>query len=247
MSKSDIAVILPSEEDGWEVWSSNKGVMKHARSIEGAVTKFTGQVGDCVAFSVCRVATLPMLVPSSEEEIFRGAAQLELENAGLLVDEEYQGWDCLEVSTSKENSFVSAIYLLEEELNELNDLRHYSFDYSARFYTPQEKGDCMALWKERHTWCLVFYRNNVPFLTEPLGAEIEDLAMTVNLLFSQLEVKGIFFQPTEVRLWSESQKAASLEQQFREAGLQMKTEPRPNPSIPKGHIELQPSEASAWQ
>jgi len=245
VSKSDKSVILPSEGDGWEVWSQSGGNITHVKSLEGAVAKSDAQPGACVAFSVCRVATLPMMVPSDEEELYRGACQLELENAGLLVDvENYRGWDCVLVEKSEGQSFVSAVYLLEEELNQENDLRHYSFDYSARFYTPNVNGDCIALWRERHTWCLAFYRNNTPFLIEPVGREIVDLASSIDLLISQLSIKGITFQPHELLLWSSVEE--SLESELATINILLKEEPRPIPSFPSSSIELQPTAVSEW-
>ena len=242
-------MILPSEGDGWEVWSQSAGNLTHVKSLEGAVAKSDAQAGACVAFSVCRVATLPILVPSDEEELYRGACQLELENAGLLVDvENYQGWDCVPVEKSAGSSFVSAVYLLEEELNEKNDLRYYSFDYSARFYSPKESGDCIALWRERHTWCLAFYRNNIPFLIEPIGREIVDLAGSVNLLISQLSIKGISFQAHELLLWSSVEGSVeSLESDLATIDILLKDEPRPVPSFPSNSIDLQPAAVSEWE
>lgn len=248
MSKSELQIILPSEGDGWEVWSVAKGGTKLVNSIDGALTKSSGQPGDCVAFSACRVATLPLIVPSSDEEVYRGAAQLELENAGLLHDvENYKGWDCLPVTISKESAFVSAVYLLEEELNTENDLRHYSFDYSARFLQPKSQGDCVAMWRERNEWCIAFYRNNVPFLIEPLGNDLSQLSMNLNLMLTQLEVKGILFHPATVKLWSESAGEQAIGQQVSAVGLKLEVEPRPNPAMPVGSIELHPSAASEWQ
>lgn len=218
------------------------------RSVEGALTKSSGQPGDCVAFSVCRVATLPLLLPSSDVEIYTGAAQMELENAGLLHDvENYKGWDCLPVEIQADSALVTAVYLLEEELNAANDLRHYSFDFSARFYSPRLDGDCIALWRERNTWVMAFYRNNVPFLTEPLGGELSQLGMNVNLLLNQLEVKGILFHPEQVRLWSASDEEDTIAEHFRGVGLKLIAEPRPTPTMPIGTIQLQPTAASEWQ
>ncbi|PQJ27348.1 PilN domain-containing protein [Rubritalea profundi] len=248
MSKSDKSVILPSEGDGWEVWSQSGGNVTHVKSLEGAVAKSDAQPGACVAFSVCRVATLPIMVPSDEEELYRGACQLELENAGLLVDvENYQGWDCVLVNKSEGQSFVSAVYLLEEELNKENDLRHYSFDYSARFYTPKFSGDCIALWKERHTWCLAFYHNNVAFLIEPVGHEIVDLATSIHLLISQLALKGITFEPHELLLWSATDLTATLEAELVTINILLKEEPRPVPSFPPSSIKLKPTAVSEWE
>lgn len=248
MSKSEIAVILPSEGDGWEVWSTSKGVSKHVRSIKGALTKSSGLPGDCVAFSICRVATLPLLVPSSDPEIYQGAAQLELENAGLLQDVEgYKGWDCLPVEMHTDQAFISAVYLLEEELNVENDLRHYSFDLSARFYLPRLDGDCIAMWRERNTWVMAFYRKNVPFLVESLGNDLSQLGMSVNLLLTQLEVKGILFHPEQVKLWSESEYQEDIAEQLLSVELKLVAEEKPAPSMPIGSLELQPSEASEWQ
>lgn len=246
MSKSEKTVILPSEEDGWEVWKSRDGVVTHERSIEGALTKADGQQDDCVAFSMVRVATLPLLVPSSDPELYRGAAQLELENAGLLIDvENYQGWDCVLVNAEEEESFVSAIYLLEEELNALNDLRQYKFDYSARFYRPSVDGDCIALWRERHQWCMACYRNGVPFLTEPLGEELIDVASSINLTIAQLSFKGGDFNPAEVFLWTQTDE--NVAEQVMEAGLIVTEQPRPVPSFPAEEINLQPSAVSEWE
>lgn len=248
MSKSEIALILPSEGDGWEVWATTKGQSKHVRSVESTLKKNSGQVGDCVAFSICRVATLPMLLPSGDVNIYRGAAQLELENSGLLHDvENYKGWDCLPIEVRDGKALVTAIYLLEEELNAGNDLRHYSFDFSARFYLPDLAGDCVAMWRERNTWVMAFYRNNIPFFTEPLGNDLSQLAMTVNLLLNQLEVKGIFFHPEQARLWSVSEDQESIAEHFHAVGLKLIAEPRPIPAMPIGSIELQPSAASEWQ
>ncbi|MFC4993626.1 PilN domain-containing protein [Rubritalea tangerina] len=247
MSKSEKIVILPSEADGWEVWSQRADVVKHVKSLDGAVGKSDAQPGACVAFSVCRVATIPLLVPSDDVEEYRGAAQLELESSGLLMDEAYQGWDCIPVEKSDGKTFVSAIYLLEEELNAENDLRHYSFDFSARFYSPNRDGDCIALWKERHTWCLAFYRNNVPFFIEPLGSEVLNLGMTISLLCSQLAMKGIAFHPHELLLWSSFEDVTELEKQLASANLLLHQEPRPVPSFPTSTIELQPSAVSEWE
>ena len=248
MSKSDKSVILPSEGDGWEVWSQSGGNVTHVKSLEGAVAKSDAQAGACVAFSVCRVATLPMIVPSDEKELYRGACQLELENAGLLVDvENYKGWGYVLVDKSDGQSFVSAVYLLEEELNENNDLRHYSFDYSARFYAPNVEGDCIVLWKERHTWCLAFYHNNVPFLTEPIGREIVDLATSINLLISQLAIKGITFQSHVLLLWTATESVSSLEEELASINVILKEEPRPVPSFPSSPIELQPTAVGEWK
>lgn len=247
MSKSEKSVILPGEGDGWEIWSLRDGVVKHIKSLEGAVTKADSHPNACVAFSVCRVATLPLVVPSSDKEIYTGAAQMELENAGLLIDvENYQGWDCVMVESSSDQAFVSAIYLLEEELNKENDLRQYTFDYSARFYSPNNAGDCIALWKERNTWCLAFYRNNIPFLIEPLGAEVIALDTSVSLLLSQLAIKGIDFQPHELLLWSQSDKAGVFVQELTAVNILLKQEPRPVPSFPTSKIDLQPSAVSDW-
>ncbi len=242
-------MILPAEGDGWEVWSQSSGNVTHVKSLEGAIAKSDAQPGACVAFSVCRVATLPMTVPSDDPELYRGACQLELENAGLLVDvENYQGWDCVLVEKTDGQSFVSAVYLLEEELNEKNDLRYYSFDFSARFYSPKESGDCIALWRERHTWCLAFYRNNVPFLVEPIGREIVDLAGSIHLLRSQLAIKGITFQPHELLLWSSIEESAgSLVTDLAGIDILLKQEPRPVPSFPSSSIELQPTAVGEWE
>jgi hypothetical protein len=248
VSKGEKTVILPSEGDGWEVWKSNSGVVSHDRSIEGALTKADGQQDDCVAFSVVRVATLPLLVPSNDPELYKGAAQLELENAGLLIDvENYQGWDCVLVEKSEEQSFVSAIYLLEEELNKLNDLRQYTFDYSARFYRPSVEGDCITIWRERHRWCLACYRNGVPFLTEPMGAELVDLTTSLNLTLAQLSLKGISFDPAEVFLWSATEEREEIAAQVLAAGLVLTEQPRPVPSFPTEEINLQPSAVSEWE
>ena len=246
MSKLEKSVILPSEGDGWEVWEKGASGVTHVKSLEGAVAKSDAQPGACVAFSGCRVATLPMLVPSDEEELYRGACQLELENAGLLVDvESYQGWDCVLIEKSDGQSFVSAVYLLEEELNEKNDLRHYSFDFSARFYSPKVDGDCIALWRERNTWCLAFYRNNKPFLIEPIGHEIVDLASSIDLLITQLSIKGITFQPHELLLWSPVEQ--SLVADLAAINILLKEEPRPVPSFPSSSIDLQPSAVREWE
>lgn len=248
MSKSDKSVILPSEGDGWEVWSQSSGNLTHVKSLEGAVAKSDAEPGACVAFSVCRVATLPIMVPSDEEELYRGACQLELENAGLLEDvENYKGWDCVLVKKSEGQTFVSAVCLLEEELNKENDLRHYSFDYSARFYTPNFSGDCIALWKERHTWCLAFYHNNVPCLIEPVGHEIVDLATSIHLLISQMAIKGITFEPHELLLWSTIEETATIEAELATINILLKEEPRPVPSFPSSSIKLKPTAVSEWE
>ena len=239
-------MILPSEGDGWEVWEKSTNGLTHVKSLEGALARSDAQVGACVAFSVCRVATLPILVPSDEEDLYRGACQLELENAGLLVDvDHYQGWDCVLVEKSPGSSFVSAVYLLEEELNQQNDLRHYIFDFSARFYSPKVEGDCIALWKERHTWCLAFYRNNRPFLIEPIGHEIVDLASSIELMVCQLSIKGIVFHPHELLLWSSLEHAPVAE--LAEIDILLKEEPRPVPSFPSNPIDLQPSVVREWE
>lgn len=242
-------MILPSDGDGWDIWCQSSGGVTHVKSLEGAVGKSDAQPGARVAFSVCRVATLPIVVPSDEEELYRGACQLELESAGLLMDvENYKGWDCILVENSKSKSFVTAVYLLEEELNEKNDLRHYSFDFSARFYSPKVEGDCIALWKERHTWCLAFYRNNTPFLVEPIGREVQDLASSVSLLINQLAIKGISFHPHELLLWSSvGNSAESLVSDLATVNLLLKEEARPVPSFPTTEIELQPTAVSEWE
>lgn len=241
-------MILPSEGDGWEVWKLQAGVVTHERSIEGAIRRADGQPGDCVAFSVVRVATLPVIVPSSDAELYRGAAQLELENAGLLEDvEEYQGWDCVLVEKSSEQSFVSAVYLLEEELNSENDLRQYVFDYSARFYQPSVDGDCIAIWRERNRWCLTCYRNKIPFFTEPLGEELTGVGLCIHLLLGQLSLKGVDFKPAEVFLWSPSEGASELAAQVLQSGMVLTGQPRPVPSFPSKQVHLQPTVVTEWQ
>ncbi len=248
MSKEEKTVILPSEEDGWEVWISRNGVVTHEKTLEGAVTKADGQQDDCVAFSICRVATLPLLVPSTDAELYRGAAQLDLENACLLIDvDNYQGWDCVLVEKQGEQAFVSAIYLLEEELNEKNDLRQYSFDYSARFYRPSVDGDVIAIWRERHRWCMACYRNGIPFLTEPLGRELAGLSTLLGLTLAQLSLKGVDFQPAEVLCWSKCDQLDSIAEQVMSQGLVFSEQSRPVPSFPAGVINLQPSVVSEWR
>ncbi|MFC5050019.1 hypothetical protein ACFPK9_05285 [Rubritalea spongiae] len=248
MSKLEKTVILPSEEDGWEVWKLRDSVATHDRFLEGAVCKADKQQDSCVAFSITRVATLPVLVPSTDPEIYRGAAELELENAGLLVDvENYQGWDCILVEKREEESFISAVYLLEDELNEANDLRQHTFDYSARYYRPSVEGDCIALWRERHRWCMTCYRNGIPFLTEPLGEELVDLTLSLHLTISQLSLKGIQFKPAEVFLWSVCEQAENVAAQVMAAGLVLTEEDRPAPSVPAGEVNLEPSVVSEWR
>ncbi|MGJ8671571.1 hypothetical protein [Rubritalea sp.] len=248
MSKVEKTVILPSEEDGWEVWKLHDDVFVHDHSIEGALAKADKQHDSCVAFSITRVATLPVLVHSSDPELYRGAAQLELENAGLLLDVEgYQGWDCVMVEKTDDESFVSAIYLLEEELNEANDLRQHTFDYSARYYRPSVSGDCVAIWRERHRWCMACYRNGIPFLTEPIGEELVDLTMLLHLTLSQLSLKGIEFKPAEVILWSVCEKSSEVAAQVVDAGLILTEQDRPVPRMPVEGISLEPSVITEWR
>lgn len=245
MSKVQHRVILPAEQDGWEIWSHQEGVatlvevVDSWHAIEPAAT-----MEHRFALSSRHIMALPFTVPSDEADMVRNAAKLELEKT-VSMHEESEAWGCALVEKGSQYSFATAVCLLEDSF-ELPDALHQSlFDVAASYYQPASKEDCIALWQEQSQWCLVFYRNRIPFFVEPIEAP-SYLPASMAVYQAQLSYRGVEFAPQEVLLWSDYDACAPLELQLLEQQLPLKKEPKPDPALPVMALQMRPRAVVEW-
>jgi len=110
--------------------------------------------------------------------------------------------------------------------------------------TPNTNADSVGCWKEQGQWVLAAYRNRIPFYTEPLGGLPTNLPHILNLLTSQLQLKGITFAPEKVHLWKGSALIENLdevEESFTSSTYQLLISDRPQPVLPKPPLDLIPT------
>lgn len=245
MNKNITSIVLPAVGDGWDVWTLGKSQLELKTHIAGPLDKSNVPLGACVAFPVSCVATLPICVPSDDPELYKGAAEIALEKAGLLNEvESGKCWDCLVVEKRGNEVIVAASALVEDRFDNAHRLYHTSFDSSARCCRPAEMGDALAFWQEHGEWVMACYRDSEVFYTEPLGQIDESLDRTLDLLISQFLMKGIRFHPQNIWCWTQPENEVPQALLSSSHGIQQA--PRPKPELPEKQLCLQPVDVVQW-
>ncbi len=269
MSKANTIIILPAEEEGWEVWGGEERGLVQVASLSTlkAPTDSPAEHADLTGLDLSgashlslglgfqNLVTIPFTIPSAEDEMVRNSAQLELENAGIAdsgsdvhVDSQSESWDVLSVEQSENHTLATALQLLELGFELDEKFKKTTFDFSARYYLPPSGSDCIALWKEQGQWGVTFYRNKTPFFTEPIGDPMA-LPSVVRTYESQLAYKGIIFKPKEVFLWGEFERAFELSRLLQKQRLHLISElkSKPSPVLPDEALTIRPSVVVAWE
>jgi len=226
MSKQITAIATPAEESGWDLWQYGKSnALVFDKKISSPLSPSNLSPTTCLALPLRSLSTLPLIISSIDPELCQGAAQLALEKASFIPEEDNDHlWDNLRVEQKDEQTLATALSLAEDQLDPADKIRHLStFDLHARLLTPNTNADSIACWKEQGQWVLAAYRKRIPFYTEPLGELPDNLPLLINLLRSQLQLKGITFTPENVHLWQtnepnkESDSTTALLDQLKES------------------------------
>lgn len=242
-------IITPAEESGWEVWQIQQGDVQKTRDVAGALSKNDTSSGERLALPVEVIATTPIRVASSSEELYRGAAQLELEKAGLLSEADESSWDCSLIIDKGPGSIVAGYALLEDMLGPDNEIQDVQLDSSPRCY-PVSSQDLIICWREQGKWVLACYSGGKPFYTELLGSDlVETLAPAVKQLEVQLMLSGVEFEPEKVVVWSIYASAINEEnlvQLSAETGLPVVHEAKPMPVMRDESLKIRTSSMIEW-
>lgn len=240
------SIVLPSSDEGWELWALGKSEPELKTHFIGAIDKLNVPAGSCVALPVRCLATMPLHVPSDDPDLYRGAAELLLEKGSFLASGETgRSWDCKVVEKRGNEVIVAVSVLVEDRLEDEHKLNHVSFDSSARLIRPKEMGDVVAFWKENGEWVLACYRDREVFYTEPLGSVDGSIDLTIDLLRSQFLVKGIPFHLKSVWCWMQGTDE-EMPDALKNSHLGVHVARRPIPEMPASQLTLQPSEVVAW-
>jgi len=177
-------MVVPAEEQGWEVWESGKLGMEQVRVVDGGLEEAGLLSGVSLALPVHAMASMPLIVQSSDMELCEGATQLLLERAGLVDEDNEDSWDAVIVQSSSAGSLVVGHAYLEDIFPEGALLKDVVVDYSPRCYDVGS-GDKIVCWREQGRWALVCYKEGKPFYSEPLGKELgESVLRSVYRLLS---------------------------------------------------------------
>ncbi|GAA5496872.1 hypothetical protein Rhal01_03060 [Rubritalea halochordaticola] len=250
MSKTTTTIILPAEDSGWEVWQDQQGVLQKVRTLKAVLSKDQTSSGERLALPVRAVATMPIRVASSDEALYRGAAQLELEKAGLLINAEGESWDCTMIADQGAGSIVAGYALLEDMLDPESVIQDVVLDYSPRCY-PVDTADLIVCLKEQGEWALVCYSQGKPFYTEPLGKDfIGALAPAVKQLEVQLMLSGVEFEPQSIQIWTgdapQLDESVSV-QLTAETGLPVVIDQRPVPVVSEQGLKIRTEGMIGWK
>lgn len=239
-------MVMPAEEQGWEVWENGKQGMEKTREVEGSLEDAGLLSGVFLALPVHAMASMPLIVQSTDKELYKGATQLLLEKAGLIAEEDHDSWDAVLVETNDGGSLVTGHAYLEDIFPEGALLKDADIDYSPRCYEV-DSADKIVCWREQGRWALVCYKEGKPFYSEPMGKSLDaGLLSSVKQLRAQMMLADIEFSPVEFLVLSEigAVKEKELEADL---GLPVRYQARSIPQIPKTTLEVRTSGMIEWE
>lgn len=238
MSKSSNIVILPSAEQGWDIWEpSSSGMILSKSIIDEKMPKLgnSNRVYLPIANFLSRV-----------EEVYKADSETEISTVKMALEVEMNAVSQDVISTytiqsGEQKNHYMGVYLSKDNLKK--EWKEAEFDISARAYRG---GDDLLIWREQGRWVFALYRGNIPIWFDVLGmGELSgQLQSVMTMLALRLQMLGVSHFPTRARVEGE----VDLVECSHNLGIEVSTFTRSELLKPQEQaLELVPFSVKKWK
>ena len=259
-SKTDNTLLLPGSQ-GWDVWqgSNESGYECKLRSdviLASELDKISASAARItMGFPLRELLAVSFKVPTKDESLFAGLAEMHLEKAAIRPEEDAGViTDVFKVGEDEDGTDLLSVVLSAPSPEQMPVSSPGSFDVSARFFPLASH--TITLWREFGRWCFAVSggaQGGALLYFQSLSNSHLDTsaARDVRLAMAQLQIQRFTSDSKSVIVWRDGSSGDPSDNEVlefgKQLGLEIVAEQKPLPIFPGQVSRLVPADVKAEQ